>query len=215
MRTNFLGAMLIAAVAGSASADVISFDATAASLQTDADSTISLPLFDDLGGTRILTGVQLTLRADATGRFRAESTDNAPVDVLVTLDVRVVLSRGGTTYVNIDQSLLNTTQNFATFDGDLDYAGTSGRTWDNLAASASDSFSSINPADLALFTGVGNIDFTVARTGFSTNSAAGNGIFIPESSAGGLVTVTYTFIPGAGTLAPMAAGLLIAGRRRR
>lgn len=215
MRTTLLSAMAVGLLAGLASADVVSFSGSAPNQATDSSSLVSIQKFDASLGT--LDKVEWTLDAFASGRVRVENLDSAPVVSLLTLDVSVSLARpDNSSLLTVSKSLLNVNHSLTANDNDLDYAGSSGATFDQLAASDNANGSSTAASDLLLFTGVGNIDLSVARTGLSTTTGLGNAIFIPESWAGARVTVTYHYtVPAAGTMVPMAAGLLALGRRRR
>lgn len=186
---------------------------------TNWSDTMMLPLFDPSLGT--LTSVKLTLEGSVSGTASYESLDASPATIDLNLQATITLQKPDLSNLVQIIPLANVSENASAFDGTIDFGGTSGNTFAGLNGSDMDMTTLVLPADLALFTGVGNINLPVSGTGSSSGSGAGNLITQFATSAGATAKVTYTFEPvpepasfvlfGLGALG-LAAG---AWRRRR
>lgn len=201
--------------AGPAFADTISYSDSVALTPTNWAESVSIPKFNPALGT--LTDLQFTLAAHVEGSARFESFE--PVPNTVTMNLSVLL-----TWQRPDQSLLVTAQptvvtvdTAAAFDGVVDFDGPSGRTYEFLSADETVSVTSPPPTgDLALFTGLGNLDLPLAASGTSFGKGAGGLAlrFTTSASATATVQYTYTPIPEPAPLGLLAAsGLWLTSRR--
>ena len=86
-----------------------------------------------------------------------------------------------------------TTDNVTAFDGTIDFGGTSGRTHPGLSANSANGRCSSTAADMALFTGAGNIVLPCAGTCASHGSGAGNLILQFQTLASASAQVTYYY----------------------
>ena len=219
-----VAAALALGVAGQASAAVIVFPSNTISVQsTNFSSTLILPQFNTALGT--LTSVLITLNGQLSGNVRAESMDAMASNIMTNLSAVLTLSRpagGGVIVVTTPLA----TNNYAasSFDGAIDFAGTSGVTYSGLMAMANNSATLSSAADLALFTGLGDVATGLSAVGASTATGSGNLITMFQTLAGASATVSYTYdaldtgIPEPASWALMIAGFGGAGamlRRRR
>jgi hypothetical protein len=220
MHTRHLAiATTLACLLGAAQADTRSFSASAIALEaTDWSSFADLQQFDPAWGT--LQQVTLTLAAELAGSARAESKNNMPSQITLTLQATLALSDPGQATVLVQSSPLvsKTFAAAAKDDNSLDDAGPAGIRYDNLAATATASASFTDSATLALFTGSGSVKLPFTATGASVALGSGNYRAGFSTLSGGQAEVTYTFaaalVPEPASWALLLAGLGAAGWRR-
>lgn len=164
---------------------------------TTWNQRVTIPKFDAALGD--LTGIQFTLSAHATGSAAAESLDGSPSTVTMQFQTTLTLTRPDNSVIVVAVPLANFMDALTTFDGTVDFGGTSGVSHPNLSASDAQTVNSNTLADLALFTGPANnpgrITLPVSAAGTSTASGAGNLITQFTSFAECTVTVCYSFSP--------------------
>ena len=87
-----------------------------------------------------------------------------------------------------------TVDNVTAFDNVIDFGGTSGKTYSGLSGDKTEGRCTSAAADIALFTGTGNIVLPCVAAGSSNGSGAGNLIlqFNTSASAGAQVTYYYS-----------------------
>lgn len=140
-----------------------------------------------------LNSVCVRLDGGITGQVGFENFQNFPVTVIVLYTGSITVQRPNLTTLVSVQPATTITDNLPVFDGTLDYGGLSGRSYSGVGATRSDSLCFTNQADLALFTGAGNISLP----GFATDLASQTGA--SSWSLGvrgyGTVTVTYHYSP--------------------
>ena len=156
---------------------------------------MSFPKFDLQGVC--LDSVCFTLDGHVQGIAKFESLDGAPATVTMNLASTLTLQRPDATPLVVTIPLAQTVDNVTAYDGVTDFAGTSGKTYPSLSGDKAESFCTHASADLALFTGAGNIVLPVVATGTSNGSGAGNLIlqFATDASAGASVTYYYETCP--------------------
>ena len=88
---------------------------------------------------------------------------------------------------------MNEVFNATSFDGDIDFGGTSGITYQDLTATQTESETFTDASTLALFSGAGSIDLNLNALATSFASGAGNLITQFNTSAGGNISVTYNY----------------------
>lgn len=215
MRQNGIAVAALALAAGVASADFTqSFSDSIASTATDWNDSVTFPLFDPALGT--LLEVSWTIVGSAEGEAYVESlNENEASTVTARLAVDFSLTRPDATALSNAQAAWEETLNFSIYDGVLDFGGTSGASFVEIALNDSKSGSSTSASDLLLFTGVGSIDLPVSAIGSSSATGSGNLAQLFLSDAAATVRITYRYIPTPGAGALAAAGLLVVGRRRR
>jgi hypothetical protein len=206
-------AALLAISLGSAQAASISFSSAALPSQmTDWSSFADLQQFNPAQG--VLQQVTLELFADLSGSAKAESRNNNPATITLNLQATLALARPGDAGPALVQTtpLVSHVFHAAARDNVIDYAGPSGITLNNLAASTSATASFTDGATLALFTGQGTLLLPFTALGQSYATGPGNVRYGFSTFAGGRATVTYDYLPAAAPVPePASWALLLSG----
>ncbi len=217
-----LSAMILS-VAGSANALSITYSTGYGSapygplVQPDWATTLNLPKFDPVLGT--LTGITITNYGEILGSIGVENkhltlarTINATLSA--TLDVTLPGALGTLSTAPISAQTFTL---LPKYDGTVDYGGTSGSTRTNLSDLDS-AFYIVDPGDLALFTGAGNLSYDVYAADNSFASGGGSTASNFSNLAGILLDIKYDYIPAPvpepGTILMLGSGLLAFGARR-
>ena len=130
--------------------------------------------------------------AGTAGFASFENYENVPKRVNVTWSAQFGLLRPSLTPLLTVAPTAFTSDSVTSFDGNVDYAGTSGLTHSGLSATAADSVCLSIPADVALFTGAGTIALPVTAANISTQTGANSWSFGIQGNAA--VKVTYTYV---------------------
>ncbi|MFO1010154.1 MAG: choice-of-anchor E domain-containing protein [Planctomycetota bacterium] len=176
----------------------VSFSDTVPLTTTNWQQSVTLGRFDPALGD--LLGVQLTLEAHNEGTAAFENQDAAPAVVTMTFATHIELQRQDTTALLIAEPSVTTVDNATSFDGTLDFAGPSGKSYPNLSQTVSQSQTFTCPVpECVLFSGPagnpGTVTLPVIAVGQSTGSGAGNLTLAFTSRASAIVTVTYLYAP--------------------
>jgi uncharacterized repeat protein (TIGR01451 family) len=158
---------------------------------TNWESTLTIDQFDPALGQ--LTKVEVTLRGAIDGDAKFESTDPNPTMVTLNLSADIELKRPNNNSFLKVAPLAKRTVQAGPFDGVVDFGGTSGATLINLTDSKSDTTVLTAAADLALFTGPGQITLPVRARGTSSDNGSGNLITEYRVAAEASVRVVYTY----------------------
>lgn len=172
---------------------------TVPSTPTNFTKPISLQQFDPSLGT--LTAVDITVDGTLTADIEAENTSvTSPSTITATVAGTLTVTAPG---VNLVAPLSSSAGVFhaTTFDGKLDFAGTSGFDFGSQSASMSQSLGFTKPADLASFVGSGSLAGSVIATENSTASGGGNLQSTSTATATATIRVVYTYTPS-NSLAP-------------
>lgn len=218
-----LAAALMVATATASGAATISFSDTVAVQPTNWSETASVNKFDPSLGT--LTSVKFTLFGEVIGDASAESLDASPSQVTLEVEARITATGPGLPGdLGVVIPVTSVVENFTAFDGVNDFDGTSGASFTGLTGDDTVVNVYNDAATLAFFTGLGTADINLTGEGTSSGSGSGNLITQFATSAGGTITVEYTFddgdmapIPlpaGAPLLLGALAGLYLVRRRR-
>ncbi len=216
MKSVIVSAVAVAALAGSALADV-SYTNGFPSTNTNWITSVALPQWDPaLFPGEELVSVSLKLSASIDGRIRAESLDNAESVITAALSAQVMANAPSGLQV-ISLPLANQVFNATAFDGAIDFGGTSGFDTGALNGSDMDTNTLSLPTDLSAYIGAGNISVDLAADGLSSVSGAGNIVSIINTAAGAELEITYVtrIIPTPGAAALVGLGGLLVARRRR
>ncbi len=184
---------------------------------TDWTESLSVPQFDEMNGARQLVSICIHLEGGVSGSASLESLDNGPATVTVELSAEISLSLGGA-LLGVVLPIADDSFEASVFDGNIDFGGTSGMTFEKLAASDSTDVKLTNADDsFASFLGDGNVKLDGDAHGTSFGSGAGNLVlqFNTDAEMSYRIVYKYTEIPAPGTLAIFAGAGLAATRRRR
>ena len=165
---------------------------------------VLLPKFDIPG--MCLSSVCVRLDGHTTGFASFENYDNFPKVVNVTWSAKFDLLRPSLAPLLTVSPTVTTSDPVTSFDGNLDYAGTSGITHSGLGADAADSLCLSTPADLALFSGPGTISLPCKAADVSFQTGANSWSFGLLGVAD--IKVMYTYEECATPVAPMTWGRL-------
>ena len=202
-----------------AQAATISY-ASATGLQTtNWTNLLSFGKFNSNLGT--LTSIKFDLGGTVQGFGRAESMDASPTNVTLSLSALLSLTRPDNTTLVVTNPVFTQQFAFSSFDGVIDFGGTSGGGTGTVSNSNSNFFVSNSASDFALFSAVGGgtINLGLFAKGSSIGTGSGNLIthFNTMASGNGLVTYTYSpaAIPEPASLALILGGLGLIGAARR
>lgn len=168
---------------------------TASSPLMATNSSVVLPIarFAAIRGT--LTMVTCVLSGTVQGDALVESKDLSPATITANLKAVLELSRPDTTLLAQVAPQAIKTVSVSAYDGVLDYAGTSGRTYPGLKATDVSTFALTSIADLALFTGTGAVDLPLTATAASIATGPGNVASQFSADTSALLSCTYDYIP--------------------
>lgn len=178
----------IAAPAVCASTPLLSSDLS----RTNWTRSIDLPKFDPALGTLESVSISGALKIEGVGR--GESTDAAPATIVLKLSVAGELTVPGSPTQTVAPEV-SRSFNASTFDGVVDYAGTSGFTTETL-----NSFGALTPIVLTggamtPYIGQGAWTSVAKATGVSSGSGAGNLEQGFNTKAQADVCVAYAYSP--------------------
>lgn len=184
---------------------------------TDWTESLSVQQFDEQNGDRKLVSICIHLEGTVSGSAALESLDNSPAKVSVQLSAMISLSLGGSDLAVIIP-IADDSFNASSYDGVLDFGGTSGMTFEKLSGSDSaDNKLTFEDASFAKFLGDGMIKLEGNANGTSFGSGAGNLLlqFNTEASMSYRITYKYTEVPAPGSVVILAGAGLVTSRRRR
>lgn len=148
-----------------------------------------VPQFDLEG--QCLTSVCVKLDGGISGLIAFENYQNYPVVVNASIGATITLMRPNLTTLVTVQPTAGVTDSLPVFDTVLDYGGTSGRTYNGVGATGSDSLCVSTNADLALFTGAGTVSLPGSALDLSTQTGASSWSLGEQAYA--TITVTYNY----------------------
>ena len=157
---------------------------------TDWTETVAISQFDTALG--VLNNVMVTLTGVVEGEANAESLDAA--SAVVTLDLGADITAATAVLGNVAAVLpvVSSSNTLTSFDGAIDFAGTSGVSSGVVTATDTD-MNTLFGLDMAEFIGAGSVSILVDASGLSDATGSGNLItqFLTEASA--TVTVKYDY----------------------
>lgn len=179
--------------------------------RTNFADSVSIPQFDSSLGD--LTNVFIELTGEVTGSIQLESLDAADATVTANLASEISLQRPDMTDLIVTLPTESIVRDLTSFDGSLDFGGSSGFTENDLSESETNSATLTDPGDLSLFLGSGNLILPVVATGQSAATGAGNlgAFFNTFASANISVTYEYTERPTPVPEPGMTLGMLALG----
>jgi uncharacterized repeat protein (TIGR01451 family) len=174
----------------------ITYTRTFPTQTTNWMNSMTVPQFDPALG--MLTSVKINNAATITGTIRVENTSTTSTDVIsATVGGNVTVSAPAvpTLTSTILQPHPDSPFNAAIFDNNLDFGGTSGKSFSPATASGNSMTTLVNAADLNLYTGAGNVTINASAVGTSSASGGGNLVASIMTTASAVVTVTYEYMP--------------------
>lgn len=160
---------------------------------TNWSSAVSVPKFD--AGLGLLTSVEFELTGGIFGSAAIESFDASATTVTTSFQATMTLTRPDQSVLVVAVPMQQFVDDLSSYDGTFDFGGASGITHGDISSQDVRSLISTSPADLALFTGTGDIVLPVDAAGSSTASGSGNLItqFLTDARAG--LRVCYNYAP--------------------
>ncbi|MBI9019325.1 MAG: PEP-CTERM sorting domain-containing protein [Phycisphaerae bacterium] len=214
--------LLVATVTANAAVTGPATD-TITATATNWNGTLTLPQFNpdahkvNPTDTVTLNFVTLTLDSGVSGVIKFENLDSTAATVTGNLAANVTVTGAGTTLMAAPTA--SKTETIAGYDGNLDFGGTSGRTYTDLSGSDSATTDLTTDAEKAPFIGLGTIDFAVSAIGASNGAGPGNLMLGFNTIADATATVTYNYtsipVPEPMTMSLLALGGLAVVRRRK
>ena len=176
-----------------AAAGTVKFVASVPLQSTDWSTTLTFPQFNASSGA--LSGVTIEIRDSLVHKIEFENTSPSSSSTFSdSTYVTVSVLRPASTALVAAVAKLYKAGTVGTYDGVIDYAGTSGVTFDGLVDYATSSSTTTAPADLALFTGTGTISLPCqASAYFMFGYGGGNAHYRLTTQAAAYAVVTYTY----------------------
>lgn len=214
LRTPIASLLLLAGLSG-AHAGTVGYQTTVALQPTNLASFVDLQQFDPSLGT--LQSVTVTLQGEIASLIKLESKNSTPATLTATVTGTVTLALPAVGTLTATP-VLSQSFNAASYDGIVDYAGTSGITYPLLNASASAIQSYTQPQLLAPFVGTGTLHASFDANAVAAFTGPSNKRTSVRTDAGGFASVTYTYlelrvpaVPEPETWTLMATGLGLVG----
>ncbi len=207
-------------ITASAQANTVTFTASKPITSTNWSDILSLGKFNTALGT--LNSIRFDLTGTVQGIGKAESLDASATNVTLSLGSTLTLTRPDASTLVVSNPLFAKNFSFTSFDGAIDFGGTSGGSTGTQTSSKSNSFTSTSANDFALFSALGGglINLGLSGVGVSNGSGSGNLITSFQTASAGNTSVTYDYtaapVPEPETYAMMLAGIgLLAFANRR
>jgi hypothetical protein len=196
MLKNILCGATLLCAAGVANAATVTFSDIVAVSPTNFTTTLDLAKFDTMSGTRVLEAVTFSIDGSIFGSAEVESRDSRAAIITSTLEAQLTLSDADSRTLVVTIPTIINMFNASAYDGVNDFGGTSGATFNDLNANQSEQRTFLDAATLAFFTSVGmdnSATFTFDAKASSVATGAGNLTSAFNTTAGGLVSVVYTY----------------------
>jgi len=195
MKKRVLGALLAASFSMTANAGIIEQTVSVDYQNTDfTELTFSFEQFDDLGGTRVLDSINFTLFGEILNTTQVENFSGNSGS-LINIFVGALLGLETQTGQELVTTLPSLTREFqaTSYDGQFDWGGTSGATFEGLYSSNESSRVITDEAITSLFVGDGMIDTYLSGIA-DTRATGGGNIFSGFSTdARSIANVTYNY----------------------
>lgn len=206
-----IGVMTMASVS---SAYVETHSASIATSPTDWTSSITIPKFDPVKG--VLQSIQFDIVGNVEGSAGFENFGPSAATVNIDLQAILRLKRPDNSNIWVTVVSDGGAASVDSFDGNVDFDGASGITFNSLSGTLTESTTTASASDLALFTGTGNIVLPVTAIGSVAYAGVSNIALFASSSAGAAIDVTYNYIPEPASMMLLGmGGLGLLARRKR
>jgi hypothetical protein len=174
---------------------------------TDWANSLSFHQYDS-SSLLPLSSVDIILTGYILGDVEIESRDKSAQTVTGDLKATINLSWTGGDNITASIPVANVIFNATSYDGVLDFAGTSGTTLtDQYAFQTVTATFTSSDVDFANFIGSGTFSFDVSAAGDSIGVGSGNTMMGFMTEAGAEVTVVYNTVPEPSTMLLFGAGV--------
>ena len=150
--TTLLAGIVLTAGANAAT---VAFTDSYGLAKTNWNNPIAASLFDASLGT--LNSATFSFTYDIVQTFQAENTGATADTIIPVVGANMLFRKSASTLLNTALTGSSSAFNASAFDGNIDYAGTSGFNFGDLTADNADSIMLTGAADLASLTGVGTL----------------------------------------------------------
>ena len=172
----------------------ISYSVSVGIADTDYDTTVLLPFFDDNMGTMMLDSVTFSIDGTLRGGAEVENRSTSSATTIVTnRQAQLTLTDALMNTLVVTIPTITNTFNATIFDGTLDFGGTSGITYPISDTMQYEEATYTDAPTLLAFTGMGDASFGFEALGTCSFTAGGNVLAGFTTQAGGEVTVTYEY----------------------
>lgn len=197
----FAALLALAGVVGfRATADTLTNSLSFGPASFDYNTSLNFPLFDPSLGT--LNSITFKLQGSVTSDQGAENLSvNSGGNVTLISRATMTLFRPDNTALVITIPGATNVFTATTFDGSVDFGGTSGASYSQVSTSSDLSVYS-GASDLNLFTGLGTIGLPISAAGTSTANGSGTITSTFSTQGSTTATVIYDFSP---TVVPEAS----------
>jgi hypothetical protein len=143
-----------------------------------------------------LTSIDIVNSDTMTTEVKLENLDNLPATIVTNIAGNVAFNGPGVSNLS---SVLSTQQSFnaSAFDGNIDFAGTSGHDTGLVTVQANSSTTLTAAGDLAAYIGTGQVTLTATAQTSSTSSGSANLLQLLHTTAAGHVQIVYHYLPNA------------------
>jgi hypothetical protein len=206
-----VGLACLMGLSAAAHADTVSFTAGHPLDTTDWSGFLALGKFDTSLGT--LTGIRFDLTGSVVTDGGIESLDSAASQANLNLNATLNLAHPNSSAIISASANYSHSVTLVAFDGDVDFAGTSGVTLATHTSNVTSSFTSTDANDFALFSALhgGTINLGISALAVSDVTGPGNVISYVITQAGAQASVTYTYNPATPVPEPETYAMLLAG----
>lgn len=161
---------------------------------TNVNVMLEFDRFDDMGGTRTLNSVSFSINGFIIGSGSVENRSEQASTLVSTLSAQLSLEDEQQNILVLTLPTVSNAFEASGFDGDEDFGGTSGTTYDDLFAEALTQEVYTEADTLAFFSGGGVANFLFRASTMSMVTGSGNFISTFDTDAvGGIVEVSYDF----------------------
>ena len=174
MLKKFIAGTALICAASMANAAVITQSGGTSGTTNIIETSFTIDLFDDMGGTRTLESVSVSISGGIDGAVNIESLDAEPATVSATLTADLFLADAIGNVLVITVPSIVGTADLTAFDSVIDFGGTSGVMFPDLMAESSDSELYTDIDTLSFFTGTGSVDLLFSALANSRAEGAGN-----------------------------------------
>ena len=158
---------------GSVFAEEIVYEDEVPLMKTDWNDTISIPKFDTALGE--LQQIEFVLSGTVDGSAQLESLDAQPAIIVVNMGAVINLNRPDGSLIAESIPNASETKSVTSFDGEIDFAGSSGANFEQLIdINIAETTILSSAVDIQLFKGSGVIELPVQAQGVSSGTGAGN-----------------------------------------